>query len=86
MHSWVTRHNSYSASEKVSVWYLFSSLCRLVEPEKGSLILMLFVCEREWEMLTPQIVRNIQTQPLTLQDSKHLSHPNSPPLAYYFPP
>lgn len=86
MHSWVTRRNSYSASEQVSIWYLSSSLCRLVEPEKGLLILMLFVCERGWERLTPQLVRNIQTPPLTLQNSKHLPHPDSPPFAYYFPP
>lgn len=37
MHGWVTHHNSYSASEQVSVWYLSSSLRRMVETEKGLL-------------------------------------------------
>lgn len=78
MHTCVTHHNPYSASEQVSVGYLSSSLCRLVELAKDLLILMLFVCEG--------VVRNIQTPPLTLQNSKHLPHPDFPPLAYYFPP
>lgn len=61
-----THHNSYYASEHVSLWYLSSSLHRLVDPENSLLTLMVFVCASGWKVLTTQVVRNIQT-PLKLQ-------------------